>query len=121
MGMEKKNPYVTTIGFNRKDPNYRKVAEFLNGMERGKAQYIVNAVVSYQDWRKEQVTGILGYEAIREIVKEILEDKKYVEKSNNLSENREIPEKYKEITGIWNLKEDETENIIGALDLFKKY
>ncbi len=119
--MKKKNPYVMTIGFNRRDPNHRKVAEFLNGMERGKAQYIVNAVMEYQDGRKEQVTGIPDYEVIRKIVKEILEDKKYVEKSRNLSEDIDMSEKCKEITGIWNLKEGEAENIIDALELFKKY
>ena len=42
--MGKKNPFVTTVGFNRHDPAHVEVAQFLNGMERGKAQYIVDAV-----------------------------------------------------------------------------
>mgnify|MGYP006876756340 CR=1 FL=1 len=46
--MGKKNPFVTTIGFNRHDPAHVEVAQFLNGMERGKAQYIVDAVLAYQ-------------------------------------------------------------------------
>lgn len=47
--MGKKNPFVTTIGFNRHDPAHVEVAQFLNGMERGKAQYIVDAVMAYQN------------------------------------------------------------------------
>lgn len=34
--MGKKNPYVMTIGFNRHDPAHVEVAQFLNGMERGR-------------------------------------------------------------------------------------
>ena len=45
--MEKKNAFVTTIGFNKNDPAHVQVAEFLNSMERGKAQYIVNAVLAF--------------------------------------------------------------------------
>ena len=47
--MGKKNPFVTTVGFNRHDPAHVEVAQFLNGMERGKAQYIVDAVLAYQN------------------------------------------------------------------------
>ena len=47
--MEKKNPYVITIGFNKEDPDHVRVAELLNSMGRSKAQYIVKAVLSYQN------------------------------------------------------------------------
>lgn len=47
--MEKKNPYVTTIGFKKEDPEHVYVAELLNSMGRGKAQYIVKAVLNYQN------------------------------------------------------------------------
>ena len=43
--MEKKNPYIMTIGFKKEDPDHVYVAEFLNSLGRGKAQYIVT--VSY--------------------------------------------------------------------------
>ena len=46
--MGKKNAFVTTIGFNKNDPNHVAVAELLNSMKRGKAQYIVNAVLAWQ-------------------------------------------------------------------------
>ena len=47
--MEKKNPYIMTIGFKKEDPDHVYVAEFLNSLGRGKAQYIVKAVLAYQN------------------------------------------------------------------------
>ena len=47
--VEKKNPYVTTVGFNKEDPDHVRVAELLNSMGRSKAQYIVKAVIAYQN------------------------------------------------------------------------
>ena len=47
--MEKKNPYIMTIGFKKEDPDHIYVAELLNSMGRGKAQYIVKAVLAYQN------------------------------------------------------------------------
>ena len=76
--MGKKNPYVTTIGFNRHDPAHVEVAQFLNGMERGKAQYIVNAVLAYQNGG--QAGGLVSagrpadYAVIRQIVLQVMEE-----------------------------------------------
>lgn len=46
--MEKKNPYITTIGFNREDSEHVRVANMLNEMGRGKAVYIVKAILRYE-------------------------------------------------------------------------
>ena len=46
--MEKKNPFITTIGFKKDDPEHIYVAELLNSLGRGKAQYIVKAILAYQ-------------------------------------------------------------------------
>ena len=46
--MEKKNPYVMTIGFRRNNADHTRVAEFLNSLGREKAQYIVKAVLAFQ-------------------------------------------------------------------------
>ena len=75
MRMEKKNEYVITIGFNRKLEEHRKVAGILNGMGRTKAQYIVNAVIAY-----EQVNGqteqmdhtAVNYEQIKKLVRQAI-------------------------------------------------
>ena len=50
--MEKKNPFVTTVGFKKDDPDHVYVAELLNAMRRGKAQYIVKAVLVYKELQK---------------------------------------------------------------------
>lgn len=78
--MEKKNPYVMTIGFKKEDPDHIMVAELLNSMGRGKAQYIVKAVLVYQNLQQsgELPTGAgigLDYEAVRRIVLQVLEER----------------------------------------------
>ena len=78
--MGKKNPFVTTVGFNRHDPAHVEVAQFLNGMERGKAQYIVDAVIAYQSGGQAGVSVLSGtermadYETIRKIVLQVMEE-----------------------------------------------
>lgn len=78
--MEKKNPYIMTIGFKKEDPDHVYVAELLNSMGRGKAQYIVKAVLAYQNRKQNgeipQPTGLLfDYDIIRRIVLQVMEEK----------------------------------------------
>lgn len=75
--MEKKNPFITTVGFKKDDPEHVYVAEFLNSMGRGKAQYIVKAVLVYQDLQKKgeltQTARVpYDYEEIKRIVLQII-------------------------------------------------
>ena len=75
--MGKKNAFVTTIGFNKNDPAHVQVAEFLNGMERGKAQYIVNAVLAYQNGAQagDMYAGqAVDYEKIRQFVLQVIRE-----------------------------------------------
>ena len=45
---DKKSDRRFTLQFNKKDPAHRQVADILNQLEwRGKAQYVVNAVLHY--------------------------------------------------------------------------
>lgn len=78
--MEKKNPFVTTVGFKKDDPDHIYVAELLNSMGRGKAQYIVKAVLFYQEMLKKgeipQSMGIpYNYEGIKQIVLQVIEER----------------------------------------------
>lgn len=79
--MGKKNPFVTTIGFNRHDPAHVEVAQFLNGMERGKAQYIVDAVIAYQNGGSAGISvssgagRLVDYDTIRKIVLQVMEER----------------------------------------------
>lgn len=74
--MEKKNPFVTTVGFKKDDPDHIYVAELLNSMGRGKAQYIVKAVMLYQNMQKRGSAGdSYNYEHIRKVVLQVLEER----------------------------------------------
>lgn len=87
--MGKKNPFVTTIGFNRHDPAHVDVAQFLNGMERGKAQYIVDAVMAYQNGGSSGISVSSGagrltdYDTIRKIVLQVIEERENRAYSSN--------------------------------------
>ena len=84
--MGKKNAFVTTIGFNKNDPAHVQVAEFLNGMERGKAQYIVNAVLAYQNGVQAGDMAYAGqavdYEKIRQFVLQVIREHESQEASH---------------------------------------
>lgn len=78
--MEKRNPYVTTIGFRKDDPDHVYVAELLNSMGRGKAQYIVKAILAYQALQKRgelpPSAGMsVDYGIIRQIVLQIMDER----------------------------------------------
>ena len=78
--MEKKNPFVTTVGFKKDDPDHVYVAELLNRMGRGKAQYIVKAVMLYQDMQESGELPQAGgsaydYERIRKVVLQVIEER----------------------------------------------
>ena len=58
-----------------------EVAQFLNGMEWGKAQYIVDAVIAYQSGGQAGVAALSSaerltdYEAIRKFVLQVMEER----------------------------------------------
>ena len=87
--MGKKNPFVTTIGFNRHDPAHVEVAQFLNGMERGKAQYIVDAVLAYQNGGQAGCLVSIGrpadYAVIRQIVLQVMEERENKAYGNHMA------------------------------------
>lgn len=80
MAKEKKNPYVMTIGFRKNNPEHIQVAEFLNSLEREKAQYIVKAVLTYRTLEEKgevlQTGGSVSYdyETIKSIVLQIMRE-----------------------------------------------
>ena len=121
MGMEKKNPYVTTIGFNRKDPNHVKVAEILNETGRGKAQYIVNAVMAYHNVPKVDHIPELDRAAIRKIIQELLEEEDY-DWDNSKGKHRDNTNTALEDEGerIHQLEGNDILNIMDSLSAFRK-
>ena len=92
--MEKKNPYVTTVGFNKDDPDHVRVAELLNSMGRGKAQYLVKAVMAYQSMQESGQAPILSggpmdYELLRRMVFQILDERDGKQRQASVNENNQ--------------------------------
>ena len=95
--MAKKNPYIMNNEIKKDDPEHISVAELLNGMGRGKAQYIVKAVLVYQNMQLQGETNSYGvpgidYGILKEIVLQIF-DEREGSKGKNLSEKERTEEK----------------------------
>ncbi len=122
--MGKKNAFVTTIGFNKNDPAHVQVAEFLNGMERGKAQYIVNAVLAYQSGG--EAAGIsagqaVDYEQIRQFVLQVIREHERQEAPRNGAAGEpDRPDGAEEGEGAaFGFDEDALNGIMSSLEAFK--
>ena len=63
----KKNPYVFTIGFDKKNPEHLEVVEILNGTEK-KAALIAEAVLQYMG-KKSGGEAEVSQESIRAMVR----------------------------------------------------
>jgi hypothetical protein len=126
--MGKKNPYVMTIGFNRHDPAHVEVAQFLNGMERGKAQYIVDAVMAYQNGGSAGISVSSGagrltdYDTIRKIVLQVMEERENGTYGRNTAVGTmETTEQARTFgrTGLTELDDDALDGILQSLEAFK--
>lgn len=127
--MGKKNPFVTTVGFNRHDPAHVEVAQFLNSMERGKAQYIVDAVMAYQSGGQAGVPTLAGtgrpmdYETIRKIVLQVMEERESGAYGSNMAAAGAMETVERTGTsgenGLAGLDEDALGGILQSLEAFK--
>ena len=123
--MGKKNAFVTTIGFNKNDPAHVQVAEFLNGMERGKAQYIVNAVLAYQNGAQAGDMSYAGqavdYEKIRQFVLQVIREHERQEVPHKETAGKPTgPDAAGEPEGAsFGFDEDALNGIMSSLEAFK--
>lgn len=121
--MGKKNPFVMTIGFNRHDTAHVEVEQFLNGMERGKAQYIVDAVMAYQNGGQAEGSGrAFDHAAIRQIVLQVIEERENgTNGSNTAAEATETAERVESSgeNGLAGLDDSALGDILQSLDAFK--
>ena len=127
--MEKKNPFVMTVGFKKEDPDHVYVTELLNTMGRGKAQFIVKAVLAYQELLKKgelhSVTGLqYGYEEIRQIVMQIIEEREKQKGRADDSDLQEVivkvAEKKEEKNLFLEFGEDAMNDILASLAAFQE-
>lgn len=73
--MEKKHEFKFNIGLNRNNPDHVRVAEILNRLGRGKAEYVVKAVLAYENQGVESVSGVaVSYEELEMLVRRILKE-----------------------------------------------
>ena len=125
--MAKKNPYVTTIGFNKEDPDHVYVADFLNSMGRGKGQYIVKAIMAYQNPEGipsgHVVVPSVDYEKIKSFVLKIIEEKINVDTAFSPKESPKIKPEIKEEQvdpeHPIDLDEDTINDILTSLSVFR--
>lgn len=125
--MEKKNPFFTTIGFKKDDPEHIYVAELLNSLGRGKAQYIVKAILAYQsnvlgeEPRTTQAGG-LDYIAVKRIVLQVLEEqgRQYGSVPVPKPEQEEIIEEILEDGFLQNFDDDAIDGIMAAMAAFQE-
>ena len=114
--MEKKNPYITTIGFDKTNPRHVEVAEFLNSLQRKKADYIVNAIMEYQgreDWEDKKRDSVSrDYEEIKSIVLQVISE---------IQLNRQLKEEKENTMDGWTeMGNAMVDNILSSLEAFKE-
>lgn len=94
--MAKKEEYRFTIQFSSTDPRHLQAADILNRQGRRKAQYLVNAILFYEngaETNSPMQPPLLNYHMIEDIVNQILAEKalpghQQVKKSSAESENK---------------------------------
>ena len=120
--MAKKNPYVITIGFNKEDPDHVYVADFLNSMGRGKGQYIVKAIMAYQNPRVvasgHVVVPAVDYEEIQAFVLKIIEERFNTDTVFSQKESPKIKLETNDGTPI-DLDEETINDIMQSLKMFR--
>ena len=130
--MIKKNPYVTTIGFNKEDPDHVYVADFLNTMGRGKGQYIVKAIMAYQNPEGVAsghiVVPAVDYEKIRAFVLQVLDERRNVnepffgnkkKETEQLQGQRKEQDMHREREEFPDLDEMAVNDILASLSAFR--
>ena len=121
-----------TIQFSRTDPSHIQVTDILNRQgRRSKAQYIVNAVLHYENCREmtnmRRPAGI-DEKLIESVVNRILRDKEYssgdkINDTTALKENKKPISDVEEINyddALESLGEEGFNAVAGALDMFRK-
>lgn len=114
--MEKKNPYITTIGFDKTNPRHVEVAEFLNSLQRKKADYIVNAIMEYQgreDWEDKKRDSVSrDCEEIKSIVLQVISE---MQLNGQFKEEKENT-----MDGWTEMGNEMVDNILSSLEAFKE-
>lgn len=114
--MAKKNRFVFNIGFNQMNPDHVRVADMLNLMGHGKAEYLTKAVLFYEENQKCVVSAktIVNNGDIENIVRKVLAEQKPFGMDSTFQADK--------ISGIEkeNFGESDMQNVLLALDSFRR-
>jgi len=120
---DKKDEYRFTIQFNPADSGHKQVSEILNKQGRRKAQYIVNAVLSYIN--KAEVAASeqplpLNYHMIEAMVNQILAEKALLgnESAKQNPKHREEEINFQDFDQ--ELGQDDLSAIVDSITAFRK-
>lgn len=123
--MGKKNPYITTIGFDKTDSRHVQVAELLNSMTRKKAQYIVDAILAYQEIQEQGTMPEnmyrINYEQVRTIVLQVIAEQRVrsnIKIVSAIQEEAEVQQAASETKKL-ELDMDELTGIMESIDAFR--
>ena len=122
--MAKKNPYVMTIGFKKDDPDHLAVADFLNGIGHGKAQYIVKAILAYQDLLQSGEIPVRGavnidYQVVKNMVFQVLGEYEGKAPVSDISKSENKNAAVQERDMLEDLDEDMLSGIMDSLAMFQ--
>lgn len=123
--MAKKNPYVFTIGFDETDPSHVRAAEILNGTKK-KAQLIAAAILSYVDGIDSEKVPELHLETLQPFVERLIQkeiEKAMKDKEFSQSLGQKNSEKVLNLSSEENelaMDDDMTQNIMNAMDIFRR-
>lgn len=128
--MAKKNEFVTTIGFNQNKEEHRRVAGILNRMNRGKADYIVKAVLFYENaFRDGDVLiqeATIDYERVKQYVLQVIEEHERAGYTKSRLEgapatvSEEKLSKEETVSGSEEIGEEAWGGIFASLESFRK-
>ncbi len=124
--MEKKNPYVFTIGFDETDPVHIRATEILNGTKK-KAQLIAAAILSYVDEADSEKASNFQVELFQPLLEKLIQKEleKVMRKQPTVLDDKAeyLPESVLDLSteekGM-EIEENITQNIMDAMDVFRK-
>lgn len=117
--MEKKNRFVFNIGFNQDNPAHLKVADILNRLGHGKAEYLAKAVLFFEENQGGASFSRMeiNYKSIEAIVREVLSKEKPDREVPSVAS--QVPKGNLEEGGQTGIEESDMQYVLQALDCFR--
>ena len=117
--MEKKHKFKFNIGLNRNNPDHVRVAEILNRLGRGKAEYVVKAVLAYETGEgiNTECAGGVDFLMLEEMIRKIVREQQDNENKFTLYQGSQLDQGI--TRGQGSNFDDDKKDILLALESFK--